>query len=120
MSNTAKMTRAQALEIAINTLHDYEGSCEAADVLQKMYEQLTKPRKKSDAPTKTQIMNANLARAAVEAIREHGEPVTTKWVCEHVPGIMTPQKCTAVMRVAIDNGDITRNKDGKTITYTAN
>ena len=116
MTKQNTITRAAAVAYAI----EHIDNAEVIEVLTKMHEQLTKPRKKSDAPTKTQIMNANLAKAAVEAIREHGEPVTTKWITEHVNGIMTPQKCTAVMKVAIDAGTITKNKDGKTITYTAN
>ena len=109
------ITRAAALAYVIERCDNPE----VAEVLRKMHAQVTKPRKKSDAPSKVQIMNRNLATAAVAAIREYGEPVTSKWICEHVNGIMTPQKCTAVMKVAIDAGEITKNKDGKTITYTA-
>ena len=108
------ITRAAALAYAI----EHCDNPEVTEVLRKMHEQVTKPRKKSDAPSKTQIMNRNLATAAVAAIREHGEPVTSKWICEHVNGIMTPQKCTAVMKVAVDAGEAIKNKDGKTVTYT--
>ena len=110
------VTRAAALSYAI----EHCDNPEITEVLQKMYEQVTKPRKKSDAPSKTQIMNRNLAAAAVNVIREYGEPVTSKWICEHVNGIMTPQKCTAVMKIAIEAGEITKNKEGKVITYIAN
>lgn len=119
MSNNAKMTRAQALEFAIQTIRDYEGDCEAIEILSKMHEQVTKPCKRAEGPTKVQRANAALAAAAVAAIREKGEPVTSKWICEHVTGIMTPQKCTAVMRIAIENGEAEKHKDGKTVTYTA-
>lgn len=119
MSNNAKMTRAQALEFAIQTIRDYEGDCEAIEILSKMHEQVTKPRKRAEGPTKVQRANAALAAAAVAAIREKGEPVTSKWICEHVTGIMTPQKCTAVMRIAIENGEAEKHKDGKAVTYTA-
>lgn len=110
------ITRAAAVAYAI----EHIDNAEVIEVLTKMHEQLTKPRKRSDAPTKTQIMNANLAKAAIEAIKAHGEPVTTKWITEHVNGILTPQKCTAVMKIAIESGEITKEKDGKTITYKAN
>lgn len=109
------ITRAAALAYVIERCDNPE----VAEVLRKMHEQVTKPRKKSDAPTKTQLINNNLAAAAVEAIRAKGEPVTSKWICEHVNGIMTPQKCTAVMRVAIEQGEAQKHKDGKTVTYTA-
>lgn len=39
-----KMTRAEAIEFACETIRNYEGDCEALEVLQKMYAQLTKPR----------------------------------------------------------------------------
>ena len=112
-----EMTRAQALVFAINTIREYEGECEAITVLEKMHAQVTKPRKKSDAPTKTQILNANLAEKCFEAISEKGEAVTSKWICEHVNGIMTPQKCTAVMRLLVNDGRIIKSKDGKAVVY---
>lgn len=114
MSEKTTITRAAALAYAIECCDNPE----VVEVLRKMHAQVTKPRKKSDAPSKTQIMNRNLAAAAVAAIREHGEPVTSKWICEHVNGIMTPQKCTAVMKVAVDAGEAVKNKDGKAVTYT--
>lgn len=114
MSEKTTITRAAALAYAIECCDIPE----VVEVLRKMHEQVTKPRKKSNAPSKTQIMNRNLAAAAVAAIREHGEPVTSKWICEHVNGIMTPQKCTAVMKVAVDAGEAVKNKDGKTVIYT--
>ena len=122
-----KMTRKEALENAIAITKEYLSSDmwdfsaeqveETIEVLTKMHEQLTKPRKRSDAPTKTQIMNANLAEKCFEAISEKGEPVTSKWICEHVNGIMTPQKCTAVMRLLVEDGRAVKAKDGKTVTY---
>lgn len=114
MSEKTTITRAAALAYAIECCDNPE----VVEVLRKMHAQVTKPRKKSDMPSKTQIMNRNLAAAAVAAIREHGEPVTSKWICEHVNGIMTPQKCTAVMKVAVDAGEAVKNKDGKAVTYT--
>ena len=119
-----KMTRAQAIEFAIdniaaNCMGDMEktGANEAIEILEKMHAQITKPRKKSDAPTKTQILNANLAEKCFEAISEKGEAVTSKWICEHVNGIMTPQKCTAVMRLLVNDGRIVKSKDGKAVVY---
>lgn len=108
------ITRAAALAYAI----EHIDNAEVVEVLTKMHAQVTKPRAKNDGPTKAHIANVALAKAAVEAIAAKGEPVTTKWICEHVNGIMTPQKCTAVMRIAVDNGDVIRNKEGKVVTYT--
>ena len=106
------MTRAQALELAIAAVDN----AEAVAILEKMHAQVTKPRKRSDAPSKARVANEALAAAAVEAMEGH-EAVTTKWICEHVRGILTPQKCTAVMRIAVDDGRVIRSKDGKAVTY---
>lgn len=111
-----EMTRAQALVFAIETIREHEGECEAIAVLEKMHAQVTKPRKKSDAPTKTQIINANLAEKCYAAM-EGQENVTSKWLIEHVNGLMTPQKVTAVMKVLIESGKAIKNKEGKTVTY---
>ena len=70
------------------------------EVLGKMLASLEKPRKKSAEPTKTQLMNANLADALVKAMAEYGEPVTAKWICECIPGIASPQKAVAVAKAA--------------------
>lgn len=106
------MTRAQALEIAIAAVDN----AEAVAILEKMHAQVTKPRKRSDAPSKARVQNEALAAAAIATMEGH-EAVTTKWLTEHVKGILTPQKCTAVMRIAVDDGRVIRSKEGKTVTY---
>ena len=111
-----KMTRAQALEFAVETIRNYEGDCEAVEVLNKMLIQVTKPRKKSDAPSKARVQNEALAAACIAAM-EGQDNVTSKWLIEHVNGLMTPQKATAVMKIAIESGAAVRNKEGKTVTY---
>ena len=109
-----KMTRVEALTIAVETCEN----AEAREIIGKMIEQLRKPRKKAEGPSKARRDNERLAHDMAEAIAEKGEPVTCKWVTEHVRGIMTPQKATAVAKVAVELGLIERHKDGKTITYT--
>lgn len=107
-----KMTRKDALTIAIASVENEE----AKEVLTKMLAQVSKPRKKSDTPTKTQLINANLADKCVAAMEGH-DAVTSKWLIEHVAGLMTPQKTTAVMKVAIEDGRVIKTKEGKTVTY---
>lgn len=107
-----KMTRKEALEIAIAAVDG-----EAREVLTKMYEQVTKPRKKAEGPSKTRLANEKLAAECVAAIEAHGEPVTGKWLVEHVNGLLTPQKCTAVIRIAIENGEVVKTKEGKNTYY---
>lgn len=69
-------------------------------VLNKMYASITAPRKKSEEPTKTQLINKNLSEKLVEAMRDYGQPVDTKWIMTHVNGIMTAQKAVAVVKAA--------------------
>lgn len=111
-----KMTRAEALAFAIENIDN----AEVVEVLTKMHEQVTKPRKKSDTPSKARILNESLAAKCYEAMQGHGEAVSTKWLVEHVNGIMTPQKCTAVMKILVDAGQVARNKEGKSVTYSIN
>lgn len=120
-----KMTRKAALENVLGWIAEgYIPSDEATveevqEVLEKIYASVTRPCVKSDAPSKARILNESLAAQCVAAIREHGEPVTGKWLIEHVNGLMTPQKVTAVMKIAIENGEAVREKNGKVITYSA-
>ena len=110
------MTRAQAVEFAIEVVRDHEGECEALTVLEKMHAQLTKPRKKSDTKSKARILNESLAEKCFEAMGNQ-ESVTSKWLMEHVNGLLSPQKVTAVMKILIDDGRVVRNKEGKNISY---
>jgi hypothetical protein len=48
---------------------------------------------------------------------EGQENVTSKWLIEHVNGLMTPQKVTAVMKILVESGKVVKNKEGKTVTY---
>ena len=118
------MTRAQAIEFAIdnitaNCMGDMEktGANEAIEILNKMHESITKPRKKSDAPSKTRQDNERLARELAEAIPD-GEGVSAKWVTEHVRGVLTTQKAAAVARVGVELGIISKVVDGRKVTYT--
>lgn len=108
-----KMTRKDALTIAIASCENEE----AREVLKKMLEQVSKPRKKAEGPSKTRRDNEVLLESLLEAIEAHGEPVTSKWVTEHVRGIMTPQKATAVAKIGLDSGRLIRTKEGKAVYY---
>ena len=118
-----EMTRAQALDFAIEamtTMIEWEDLVEEADkaieVLRKMHAQVTKPRKKSDTPSKARIINEGLANKCVAAMEGH-DKVMSKWLIEHVNGLLTPQKTTAVMKIAIEDGRVTKSKEGKSVYY---
>lgn len=108
-----KMTRKEALEIAIAAVENEE----ATEVLSKMLEQVSKPRKRAEGPSKARRENERLLADVISAIEDKGEPVTSKWITEHVRGLLTPQKVTAVAKIGIENGSLVRNKEGKTVTY---
>ena len=90
------MTRAQALECAIAM---FEEGSEPRIVLEKMLAQITKPRKAT--VSKARLMNENLAAKVVGRFPANGDFITTKdVVAMGIPGIATPQKATAVLKVA--------------------
>ena len=107
-----EMTRAQALTNAIALFED--GSPEI-EVLSKMLASITKPRKKSDAPSKARIENLALVDAACAAMG--GNEVNAKWLTEHVRGILTTQKAAAVMRLGVEVGKIVKVVDGRKVSY---
>lgn len=107
------ITRADALAIAIERMADRP---DVAEVLSKMLSSITKPRKKSDAPSKTRQNNERLAHELAAAIPD-GESVTAKWITEHIHGILTTQKAAAVARVGAELGVIVKVTDGRKVSY---
>ena len=105
------ITRVEALDYAIANLDNPE----VVEVLGKMRESLAKPRKKSDAPSKTRIENEALLDKACEAIGDN--IVTNKWLTEHVNGILTTQKAAAIMRLGVQLGKIEKQVDGRNVFY---
>ena len=119
MAKKLTVTRAEALAMAIDLMtvkyNDYISMSEpdeisdsyrdAAEVLRKMHASITKPRVKSNEPSKAAKENARLA-AEVLKVMPTGEPVLTSWIMEHVNGILTSQKCTKVMEVLIKAGKV--------------
>lgn len=106
------ITRKQALTNAIN----YAKGCEdyaTAEVLSKMLEQISKPRKA--VVSKARKINENLAS---EVANLSGDEVTTKdIVALGIPEITTTQKAAAVLRVATEMGLFEKATEGKKVTY---
>ena len=117
---TKTMTRKEALSTAIAFIEDAECAEfeETLEVLNKMLEQLSKPRSKSDTPSKTtaRIANEKLIKQLYDLVDE--KPFNCTFVQEHLTGVLTPQKAAAVMNVGIDLGLFTEDKDGKKRIYT--
>lgn len=107
-----KITRKQALVKAIN----YSKGCgdyATAEILEKMLDQLSKPRKAT--VSKARLMNENLARALAE--KANGEITTKDAVAFGIPEIGTTQKAAAVLRVATELGLFEKVAEGKKVAY---
>ena len=115
MTKQNTITRAMALEFAIDTIRDAVENG-ITEVLDKMLQSITKPRKKSDAPSKARVENLALVDAAVAAMGNN--EVNAKWLTEHVRGILTTQKAAAVMRLGVEVGKIHKIVDGRKVSYT--
>ena len=97
---------------------------EVAEKVQKHISQLSKPSKKSDGPTKTQIINSNLIDKIVSHLKATGAVMTVKdvaaWLsenCGETVGLCSTQKATALLTQAAKNGLVRRTTDGKRIAF---
>ncbi len=78
---------------------------------------LTKKRATGE-PTKEQRANAELLDRVIETISAYGQPVTARWVFENVPGIMTIQKASSLMRKGVADNRLIADVDKKRTEYT--
>ena len=109
MAEKKNMTRAQALQFAIDNVDNDE----VKEVLGNMLAQVTKPRKA--AMSKARKINENLAG---EVFKLAGDEVTTKDVVGlGIAEIATTQKAAAVLRVACELGKFEKVTEGKKVVY---
>ena len=100
-----KMTRKEALEIAMNKL---ELHSEPWEVLHKMVEQIEKQAKRPRSKSSARVANEPIAREFVKKLAAAGEPVNAKWMTYNVRFCTTPQKAVAVAKIAEEWGAIER------------
>lgn len=110
-TNTSKMTNVQALAALI--AHAEATGFENGEALGKMRHhlaQLSKPKPKSDLPSKTQRLNAQLVEQVYEFMCER-ESVTTKSVIDQLgsPYITTPQKASILLGMLVEDGRALRD-----------
>ena len=109
MAKKLAITRAEALEAVIRLAKEQievdDTWNEVVEVLTKMHASITKPREKSNEPSRAAKENIRLANEVLK-VMPADEPVLTSWIMEHVNGIMTSQKCTKVMAVLISAGKV--------------
>ena len=113
-----KMTRREALTNVVMHLHDCENYAnedwhEEIEVLNKMIASIDKQAKRPRGTSRARLENEKLADDLVGEMVGYGKPVNTKWITEHVKYILTPQKATAVCKLAIEKGEIIRTVDDK-------
>lgn len=117
-TNNNNVTRVVAIETAAAFIRAYEdawedfgASVDMADVVKSLEAQASKMRtsaaKKRSTPTKEQIINQNLASTIADAMPAD-KWVSSKWVANNVPGVMSTQKAVALMRILTANGFATR------------
>ena len=67
--------------------------------------------KKASAPrvNKKRLENETLAEKVIETMKAHPDTmVNAKWISEHVAGILTAPKASAVISIAIERGQVER------------
>lgn len=115
--NTNKVTRSLALTTASDFIRAnadaFASFCEyptdVVAVLDKMRAQIeTNATRKANTPTKSQIINRNLAARVLDAMPD-GVWVSSKWVANNVAEVMTTQKAIALTRILIEDGSVTRS-----------
>lgn len=102
---------------------------EDQDVVEKVQRhiaQLSKPSKKPEGPTKTQLINQNLISRVVEHMQTTGAAMTVKdvaaWLsenCGDTVGLCSTQKATALLTQAVKGGMLSRTTDGKHVAFIA-
>lgn len=123
---TTKITNAIALTAAINALKtmDQESVINEFSVaehvakLEKMLATTTKKREGSKSETPSQRENREVFMPAIlAAMAKEDAPITAKWVTEHVNGIMTTQKASALLGKLVALGKVERIKDSKQTVF---
>lgn len=115
-NNNAKMTRAQAVEYAIQHLEN--APVEVMDVLNKIHTSFSK-KSTTSGPSKAEIQNRELAVLLGQYVRDHfnaDDPmgINARVLANEVPGIMTTQKVAAVVKYA---DDVQRIKNNGRVAY---
>ena len=109
MATMNSITNRAALHMAIKALEELgcenENLLKKLDTMAKAADKRAENAKKSPrAKSKDQIQREERAKEAAEKMKAHGKPVTTDWVIENVPGLITADQGAGCMRTAINLG----------------
>lgn len=115
--NSNKVTRALALAIVSDFIRAnadaFAAFCECptdvVSVLDKMRTQIeASATRKANTPTKSQIVNKNLAARVLDAMPADVW-VSSKWIANNVAEVLTTQKAIALTRILIEDGCVSRS-----------
>lgn len=119
---TNKMTQVKALNIAIDAIKNSDTSKITNEVLEKLIDIRTALEKKANATSKrASNANAELLEKVLPLFTDAPNTLTELLTSNREKfdelGILTSQKLNAVIRPAVEDGRIFREKDGKTTTF---
>lgn len=117
---TNRMTQVKALEVTINALKDTD--IVSAEVLNKIVDIKTALEKKASSTSNRAIKaNAELLEKVLPLFTDAPNTLTELLTANREKfdelGILTSQKLNAVIRPAVEDSRIFREKDGKTTTF---
>ena len=117
---TNKITQVKALETVINALRDTD--IVSVEVIDKIVDIKTALEKKANATSKrASNANAELLEKVLPLFTDAPNTLTELLTANREQfdelGILTSQKLNAVIRPAIEDGRIFREKDGKVTTF---
>lgn len=117
---TNKMTQVKALETVINAIKDTD--IVSAEVINKIVDIKTALEKKANAISKrASNANAELLEKVLPLFTDVPNTLTELLTANREQfdelDILTSQKLNAVIRPAIEDGRVLREKDGKTTTF---
>ena len=116
---TNKITQVKALETVINALKDTD--IVSAEVINKIVDIKTALEKKANATKRASNANAELLEKVLPLFTDAPNTLTELLTANREKfdelGILTSQKLNAIIRPAVEDGRIFREKDGKTTTF---
>lgn len=117
---TNKITQVKALEVVIDALKDT--NIVSVEVVNKIVDIKTALEKKANATSKrASNANAKLLEKVLPLFTDTPNTLTELLTANREQfdglGILTSQKLNAVIRPAVEDGRILREKDGKTTTF---
>lgn len=119
---TNKMTQVKALNIAIDAIKNSDTSKITNEVLEKLIDIKTALEKKANATSKrASNANAELLEKVLPLFTDAPNTLTELLTANREQfdelGILTSQKLNAVIRPAVEDGRIFREKNGKVTTF---